>query len=203
MFRKRLNETELERELRPDGRLRLPPGQSLTEKWPVLHYGGIPRIDLATWEFRMFGLVEQEVKLTWEEFMALPQTTITGDVHCVTRWSKYDNTWTGVHIRDIMALVTPLPEARFVMQHSYGGYTTNIPLDELLGEDVILAHSHNGQPLSKDHGWPMRLVVPKLYFWKSAKWLRAFEFMAGDRPGFWEQYGYHNHGDPWKEERFS
>lgn len=202
MFWKRPEERKLEIELRPDGLPRLPPGQSLTEKWPVLHYGGIPRIDLATWEFRMYGLVEEEVRLTWDEFMALPQTTITSDVHCVTRWSKYDNTWTGVHIRDIMALVKPLPEARFVMQHAYGGYTTNIPLDELVDADVILAHSHNGKPLSKDHGWPMRLVVPKLYFWKSAKWLRAFEFMANDRPGFWEQYGYHNHGDPWKEERF-
>ena len=182
---------------------RLPPGQKLTDGWPVLHYGGIPSIDLATWKFSVAGLVEDEVHLAWDDFMALPQTTLRSDIHCVTHWSKFDNDWTGVHIRDFMKLVAPKAEARYVMVHSYGGYKTNIPLADLVDDDVLLAHSHNGEPLSKEHGWPLRLVVPKLYFWKSAKWLRGFVFMPSDEPGFWEMYGYHIHGDPWKEERYS
>ncbi len=182
---------------------RLPPGQKLTDGWPVLHYGGIPAIDLATWKLSIVGLVEEEVHLTWDEFMALPQSTLRSDIHCVTHWSKFDNEWTGVKIADLMARVRLKPEAKHVMVHSYGGYTTNIPLAELLDDDVVLAHSHNGTPLEKEHGWPLRLVVPKLYFWKSAKWLRGFVFMADEKPGFWEQYGYHIHGDPWREERYS
>ena len=188
--------------VRPDGRRRLPPGQRLTDGWPVLHYGSIPRIDLATWEFRIFGLVEGEVRLSWEQFLALPQTRTTSDIHCVTTWSKYDNDWEGVRFSDLLGLVKLKPGATHVMFHSYGGYTTNVPLAELLGDEVLLAHRHNGEPLAMEHGWPLRGVVPNLYFWKSAKWVRAIEFMPDDRPGFWEMYGYHMHGDPWIEERY-
>ncbi len=183
-------------------RKRLPPGQRLVDGWPVLHYGSIPRIDLATWEFRIGGLVDHEVALNWEQFMALPQTKLRTDIHCVTTWSKFDNDWEGVRFRDVMALVKVDPEAEHVMFHSYGGYTTNVPLQELLGDDVMLVHTHNGQPLAPEHGWPLRGMVPQLYFWKSAKWVRGIEFMAHDRPGFWEMYGYHMHGDPWTEERY-
>jgi DMSO/TMAO reductase YedYZ molybdopterin-dependent catalytic subunit len=182
---------------------RLPPGQKLTDGWPVLHYGGIPDIDLATWKLSIIGLVEEEVHFTWDEFMALPQTTLRSDIHCVTHWSKFDNDWTGVTIADLMKHVKVKPEAKHVMVHSYGGYTTNIPIAELLDNDVILAHTHAGEPLEKQHGWPMRLVVPKLYFWKSAKWMRGLVFTAEEKPGFWEMYGYHIHGDPWAEERYS
>jgi DMSO/TMAO reductase YedYZ molybdopterin-dependent catalytic subunit len=182
---------------------RLPPGQKLTDGWPVLHYGGIPDIDLATWKFSMIGAIEAEVSFTWDEFMALPQTTLRSDIHCVTHWSKFDNDWTGVTIQEVMKHVQLKPEAKHVMVHSYGGYTTNIALDELVDEDVLFAHSHNGEPLAKEHGWPLRLVVPKLYFWKSAKWVRGLVFMEDEKPGFWEMYGYHIHGDPWTEERYS
>jgi DMSO/TMAO reductase YedYZ molybdopterin-dependent catalytic subunit len=182
---------------------RLPPGQKLTDGWPVLHYGGIPDIDLKTWKFSVVGLVDEEVHLTWDDLMALPQTTRRSDIHCVTHWSKFDNDWTGVHIKDVMALLKPRADAKHVMLHSYGGYTTNVPLDELIDEDVLFAHSHNGKPLEKQHGWPLRLVVPKLYFWKSAKWVRGMVFMPDAKPGFWEMYGYHIHGDPWTEERYS
>jgi DMSO/TMAO reductase YedYZ molybdopterin-dependent catalytic subunit len=182
---------------------RLPPGQKLTDGWPVLHYGGIPNIDMATWKFSIVGLVEEEAHFTWDEFMALPQTTLRSDIHCVTHWSKFDNDWTGVHIKDLMAHITPQASAKHVMVHSYGGYTTNVPLTELVDEDVLFAHSHNGEPLAKEHGWPLRLVVPKLYFWKSAKWVRGLVFMEDEKPGFWEMYGYHIHGDPWTEERYS
>ena len=182
---------------------RLPPGQKLTDGWPVLHYGGIPDIDLATWKFSIVGLVEEEVHFTWDEFMALPQTTVRSDIHCVTHWSKFDNDWTGVHIRDVMSRVNLKPEAKHMMVHSHGGYTTNIPLAELVDEDVLFAHSHDGKPLEKQHGWPLRLVVPKLYFWKSAKWVRGMVAMPDEKPGFWEMYGYHIHGDPWTEERYS
>lgn len=183
-------------------RRRLPPGQRLTEGWPVLHYGGIPRIDLAQWEFGIAGLVEQEVTLSWDQFMALPQVRLRTDIHCVTAWSRFDNDWEGVRFRDVMALANVSPEAKHVMFHSYGGYTTNVPLDELMGDDVLLAHSHGGEPLAPEHGWPLRAMIPHLYFWKSAKWVRGIEFMSEDRPGFWEMYGYHMHGDPWTEERY-
>jgi len=182
---------------------RLPPGQKLTDGWPVLHYGGIPRIDLATWKFSTAGLVEEETHLTWDEFMALPQSTLRSDIHCVTHWSKFDNDWTGVKFTDLLPRLRVKPEATHVMVHSYGGYTTNISLRELIDDDVLLAHQHNGQPLTPDHGAPLRLVVPKLYFWKSAKWVRGLVFMPDDKPGFWEMYGYHIHGDPWNEERYS
>ncbi len=191
------------REAGPGDDNRLPPGQKLTDGWPVLHYGGIPELDLATWKFSMVGLVDDEAHFTWDEFMALPQTTIKSDVHCVTHWSKYENDWTGVAIADVLKHVNPQPNARHVMLHSHGGYTTNIPLDELAASDVLFAHSHNGAPLTKEHGWPLRLVLPKLYFWKSAKWVRGMVFMEDEKPGFWEMYGYHIHGDPWTEERYS
>ena len=187
---------------RPPGG-RLPPGQRLTDGWPVLTYGSTPRIDLAAWEFRIFGLVAEERRLDWDEFNALPQSEDTSDIHCVTTWSRYDNRWRGVRFRDVMALVDVLPEASEVMFHSYGGYTTNVPLGELQGDDVLFAHTHDGRPLDRDHGGPLRGVVPKLYFWKSAKWVRGIEFLPAVRPGFWEMYGYHIHGDPWKEERYS
>ena len=189
-------------ETRDDGRKRLPPGQRLTEGWPVLHYGSIPRIDLGEWRLQIFGLVEEEKTLTWEEFMALPQSSSRTDIHCVTTWSKFDNDWEGVRFTDIQALVRVKPEAKHVVFHSYGGYTTNVPLAELQGPENMLVHTHNGEPLAPQHGWPLRGLVPNLYFWKSAKWIRGIEFVAQDRPGFWEMYGYHMHGDPWNEERY-
>jgi DMSO/TMAO reductase YedYZ molybdopterin-dependent catalytic subunit len=190
-------------DIQKETKRRLPPGQRLTTGFPVLTYGGTPKIDLATWKFHVWGLVEEELSFTWDEFNALPQTTIVTDIHCVTTWSKFDNEWKGVLFKDLMKEVRVKPEGRFVMQHSYGGYTTNLPLDEMLDDDVILAHTHDGQPLAPEHGGPLRLVVPKLYFWKSAKWLGGIQLLDKNRPGFWEMYGYHNHGDPWKEERYS
>jgi DMSO/TMAO reductase YedYZ molybdopterin-dependent catalytic subunit len=188
---------------RPEGAPRLPDGQRLTQDWPVLTYGGVPHIDLATWEFRIFGLVEAEVKLSWAQFSALPQAHDVSDIHCVTTWSRYDNEWDGVLFRDVLALAKVSPEAKHVMFHSYGGYTTNVPLDELMGDDTMFAHTHNGRPIEPEHGGPLRGVVPKLYFWKSAKWVRGIELLPDERPGFWEMYGYHIHGDPWTEERYS
>ncbi|MBX5435653.1 MAG: sulfite oxidase-like oxidoreductase [Alicyclobacillaceae bacterium] len=185
-----------------DIRRRLPPGQVLTTKWPVLHEGPVPQTDLSTWDFRIFGLVEEERRLTWEEFQRLPRTQSVSDIHCVTTWSRFDNHWEGVSFRDVMNLVRVKPEARYVMVHAENGYTTNIPLEDLLLEGVLFADTHDGQPLTPEHGWPLRLVVPHLYFWKSAKWVRGIEFMAEDRPGFWERYGYHLYGDPWLDQRY-
>jgi DMSO/TMAO reductase YedYZ molybdopterin-dependent catalytic subunit len=190
-----------EREAASSGRL--PPGQRLTEGWPVLQYGSVPKVDLSSWTFRCIGLVEEELSLSWEEFMNLPQTTVHCDIHCVTHWSKLDNDFTGVAVAEILSRTKPKPEAQFVMVHALGDYTTNLSLQDISGPDCLLAHSHNGEPLTPQHGWPVRLLVPKLYLWKSAKWLRGFEFIGKDRPGFWETYGYHMHGDPWKEERYS
>ncbi len=189
-----------------DGELygdRVPPGQRVTQGWPVFTYASTPRIDLKEWKFIVAGAVEEEMTFTWEEFSALPQVTTVVDVHCVTGWSKLDNEWRGVPFREVTRLVRPKPEAQHVMVHCYGGYTTNVPLADLMREDVLLAHSHNGEPLAPEHGGPLRLVVPHLYFWKSAKWLRGLLFIPDERPGFWEQYGYHIRGDPWKEERYS
>ena len=186
----------------PDGRARLPPGQRLVESWPVLHYGGIPRVERESWELRILGLVPEELTLNWEGVMALPQTSLRTDIHCVTTWSRYDNDWEGVQFSELLKLANPLAEARHVIFHSYGGYTTNLPIAELDRPDVLLVHSHDGQPLTREHGAPMRMMVPHLYFWKSAKWLRAIEFVDGDRPGFWEMYGYHMRGDPWTEQRY-
>ncbi len=182
---------------------RIPPGQTLTTKWPVLTYGLTPPVDTRRWTFRCFGLVEQEVSWTWDEFRRLPRVRITSDVHCVTRWSKLDNEWEGVHIREIMRHVRLKPDARYVLIHADPDYTTNVALEDLVQDDVLLALRHNGRDLPPDHGGPLRLVIPRLYFWKSAKWLRAFEFLDVNAPGFWEQNGYHMHADPWKEERYS
>src|SRR5262245_27747261 len=182
---------------------RVPPGQVLTAKWPVLTYARTPRFDTRTWTFRSLGLVEREVVWTWPEFLALPRVRMVSDIHCVTRWSRLDNEWEGVSIREIMARVAPRPEAAFVLQHADPDYTTNISLADLIDDDVILALRHNGRDLAPDHGGPMRLVVPKLYFWKSAKWLRAFEFLEVNPPGFWEQNGYHMRGDPWNDQRYA
>ena len=182
---------------------RVPPGQHLTAKWPVLTYGMTPRFDPARWTFRCFGLVEREMTWRWDEFVKLPRGTVRSDVHCVTRWSKLDNEWEGVPARVILEQVRPRPEARWVLQHADPDYTTNTSLEALRGDDVILALKHNGRDLEPDHGGPMRLVLPSLYFWKSSKWLRAFELLDVNPPGFWEQNGYHMHADPWTEERYS
>ena len=182
---------------------RIPPGQARTSKWPVLTYGLTPRFDPRTWTFRCFGLVEEEVTWTWEEFLALPRTEVRCDIHCVTRWSRLDNRFEGVHIREIMKRVRLKPEAAYVMIHADPDYTTNLPVVDLVDDDVLLALKHDGDDLTPDHGGPLRLVVPKLYFWKSAKWLRAFEFLDVNPPGFWELNGYHMHADPWQEERYS
>jgi DMSO/TMAO reductase YedYZ molybdopterin-dependent catalytic subunit len=184
-------------------RPRLPPGQVETKKWPVLSYGDTPRIDLQKWRFRLFGRVERERSLTWEEFMALPRVERISDIHCVTRWSRFGNRWEGVAGRELVSLARPDPGADFVMVHGYGDYTTNLPLQELLNEDVLFASHHDGVPLQPDHGGPLRLVAPRLYFWKSAKWANGLEFMDRDRGGFWERNGYHNDGDPWSEQRHS
>lgn len=180
---------------------RVPPGQFISKKFPVLTYGPTPKLDLKTWKFRLFGLVEREVELDWEQFIILGWTTITADFHCVTQWSSLDNTWEGVPFAKVIALARPKPEARFVMAHCYGGYTTNLPLSVAMKEGLF-AHKQSGQELAKDHGWPLRLIIPSRYGWKSAKWVNGIELMAEDAPGFWEQRGYNNNADPWKEERF-
>jgi DMSO/TMAO reductase YedYZ molybdopterin-dependent catalytic subunit len=182
---------------------RIPPGQKLADKWPALHHGSVPDIDISRWEFRIFGLVEKERKLSYQEFTALPQVKVSSDIHCVTGWSKLDNLWEGVSASQIKELVKVLPDAGFVMVHSVGGFSTNLSFSDFFQPDVLFAIKHNGQPLTKEHGYPLRLVVPRLYFWKSAKWVNGVEFMDEDKPGFWESYGYHNRGDPWKEERYS
>lgn len=184
-------------------RRRVPPGQYVTEKWPVLHYGSVPRFDPATWRFRVFGLVAEPLEFTYEAFRALPRATLTCDVHCVTAWSKLDMVFEGVPARVVLERARPLAEARFVMVHAEQGYETNLPLGVLLSDDALFAWRANGADLTPEHGWPLRLVVPRLYFWKSAKWVRALEVMATDRKGFWERNGYHNRADPWREERYA
>ena len=186
-----------------DRAARVPPGQVLTKKWPVLTYGLTPRFNPKTWSFRCFGLVEQPSSWTWEEFRRLPRTEIACDIHCVTHWSRLDNRFEGVPIREIVERVRPRPEARYALVHADPGYTTNLALEDLVDDDVVLALKHDGRDLDPDHGGPLRLVVPKLYFWKSAKWLRAIEFLDVNPPGFWEVNGYHMRGDPWKEERYA
>ncbi|MCA1598946.1 MAG: sulfite oxidase-like oxidoreductase [Chloroflexi bacterium] len=190
-------------ELPADIAARIPPGQQLTVKWPVLTYGRIPHTDLATWDFRVSGLVEEQVTFNWDEFMALPQTRRHNDIHCVTRWSKLDNDWDGVAVLDLMKHVTLKPEARAVVVHAEHNFTANLMLDDFMRDDNLFAHSHDGQPLTPEHGYPLRLVVPHLYFWKSVKFVRGLEFVAEDQPGFWERNGYHMRGDPWDEERYS
>lgn len=201
-----------EERLRREGRL--PPGQSLTVKFPVLHYGPVPRFDPTTWTFRVWGEVEEERVWTWEEFNQLPRTTVKMDIHCVTRWSKADTVWEGVSVRTLVeqGFIRLKPTAAYVMQHAEYGYTTNLPLEVVLQENFLLATHFNGEPLTPEHGFPLRGVVgaipgrPDLktpYLWKGAKWLRGLEFMAQDRPGFWEQAGYSNSADVWKEERYA
>lgn len=180
----------------------VPPGQFLTEKFPVLTYGPAQKIDLKEWRLRAFGLVDNEIELNWEEFSELPWSTVEAPFHCVTQWSKMENTWEGLLFTDLAAIVKPKDEAKFVIAHCYGDYTTNLPLEVLMDGMSLLAHKHDGEPLAAEHGGPLRLVVPQRYGWKSAKWLRGIEFIAEDRPGFWEVRGYHNNGDFWKEERF-
>jgi DMSO/TMAO reductase YedYZ molybdopterin-dependent catalytic subunit len=192
-----------DRKVDPELKARIPPGQYLTEKFPVLHYGSVPRVDLATWDFRVFGLVDSPFTLTWEQFKALPRTQVRADIHCVTRWSKLDTVWEGVPIQAILELAGVQPAARFVVEHAEQGYTTNVPLSVLDDDDVLLADTYAGEPLEPDHGYPLRLVLPKRYFWKSAKWIRGLEFLDHDIPGFWERYGYHNEADFTKEQRFS
>jgi len=182
---------------------RLLPAQLLTEKWPVLTHGETPRVDLSRWTFRMFGRVEAERVWTWEELSRLPRVEVVSDIHCVTRWSRFNNRWEGVRPRDLLAQVQIRPGARHVMVHAENDYATNVPLEALLDDDVVLAVKHDGRPLHPDHGGPCRLVIPRLYFWKSAKWVRGFELLEVNAPGFWEQNGYHLNADPWKEERYS
>lgn len=181
---------------------RLPPGQVLTEKWPVLTYGGTPHYDLKTWKVQLFGDVLNPVALSWEELHQLPRTTVTADMHCVTTWSRLDNRWEGIAFKDVAALVQPRPSAKFVIAHCAAGYTTSLPVEALLDDDVLLADRHDGVDLPPDHGGPLRLVVPKRYAWKSAKWLEGLEWVERDRLGFWERNGYNNNADPWQEERY-
>lgn len=213
MFDRFINRREEEKRVRDEGRL--PPGQSLTQKFPVLHYGPTPRYkkDLSDWSFRIFGLVEEEKTWNWEEFLALPRTKVTMDIHCVTRWSKFDTAWEGVSLNTLIeeGIVRPKPQANYVIQHCDYDYTTNLPLDVMLLPNVLLATHFDGKPLEVEHGYPLRVVIGSFadrgeektaYFWKGGKWLRALEFRANDQPGFWEEAGYHNEADPWKEQRF-
>jgi DMSO/TMAO reductase YedYZ molybdopterin-dependent catalytic subunit len=180
---------------------RIPPGQYLTERFPVLTYGRNPTFDLEIWSLKIWGEVEHPYELSWDELMALEQVTLTTDIHCVTRWSKLDTTWTGVRVRDLLDRAGVKPSGTFVMAHCDGGYSTNLPLAALYDDDVLVAHSYAGEPLELDHGAPLRLLVPKRYFWKSAKFLRQLEIMDADQQGFWEINGYHNDADPWQEQR--
>jgi DMSO/TMAO reductase YedYZ molybdopterin-dependent catalytic subunit len=199
LFRSKAEQKLVERGLDP---ARLPPGQYLTEKWPVLHAGSVPNTDLATWDFQIFGEVERPLTLGWDELRELPSTEITVDIHCVTRWSRFDASFRGVRWRELAQLVEPKPDARFVVAHAEQGFTSNLPLEALEDEHALLAYEADGEPLTPDHGWPLRLVVPSRYFWKSAKWLRGLELRTTDQPGFWERYGYHNDADYWREERY-
>lgn len=206
-FRRKEDEDRVAREGR------LPPGQALTHKFPVLHYGPVPRFNPATWDFRVWGEVEQPARWTWDEFQELPRTSLVMDIHCVTRWSKFDTTWEGVPVRALVeqGLIKPKPTARYVLQHAEYGFTVNLPLELVLADNFLLATHYNGEPISPDHGYPLRGVIGNIvgrddlkvpYFWKGAKWLRGLELLAQDRLGFWEQAGYHNDADVWKEERF-
>lgn len=200
-----------ENRLKNEGRL--PPGQSLTQKFPVLHYGPVPAFDPETWDFRVWGNVETPLRLSYEEFMQLPRTKLVMDIHCVTRWSKFDTEWEGVQVKTLldMGLVKLTPATRYVVQHAEFGFTTNLPLEIILAENFLLATHFNGEPIIPEHGFPLRGVVGAIphkaelstpYFWKGAKWLRGLEFRKDDQPGFWERAGYHNEADIWKEERF-
>ncbi|AWM06410.1 sulfite oxidase-like oxidoreductase [Bradyrhizobium symbiodeficiens] len=182
---------------------RLPPGQHLTKDWPVLDLGVVPPVSRDRWRLDVYGAVESPVFWTFVEFTAQKQARFTSDIHCVTTWSRYDNEWEGLATRELLAACQPREDARFVTLHSHDGYTTNLALEDFAAEDALLAHSWSGKPLTEEHGGPVRLVVPHLYFWKSAKWLQSIEFLTEDAPGFWEVRGYHNRGDPWAEQRYS
>jgi len=212
MLNKVLARKQLENEVKSMNRL--PPGQSLTNKFPVLHYGPTPQTDLKTWDFRVFGLVEEEKVWNWEEFNKLPRTKITMDLHCVTRWSKFDTTWEGVSVKTLIdeGFIKPKPEVQFVVQHCEYGYTTNTPLELILQDNFLLATHYEGQPIPLEHGYPLRGLIgtfadrseaKSAYLWKGGKWLRGLEFRSTDKLGFWENAGYHNEADPWKEQRFS
>jgi DMSO/TMAO reductase YedYZ molybdopterin-dependent catalytic subunit len=212
MLNKVLGRKQLENEVKAMNRL--PPGQSLTNKFPVLHYGPTPRTDLNTWDFRVFGLVEEEKVWNWEEFNKLPRTQIQMDLHCVTRWSKFDTNWEGVSVKTLIdeGFIKPKPEAEFVVQHCEYGYTTNTPLELILQDNFLLATHYEGEPIPLEHGYPLRGLIgtfadrseaKSAYLWKGGKWLRGLEFRATDKLGFWENAGYHNEADPWREQRFS
>jgi DMSO/TMAO reductase YedYZ molybdopterin-dependent catalytic subunit len=181
---------------------RIPPGQQLVKEWPALHAGSVPDVDLSNWRFRIWGLVKNEKTLNYREFMALRRVRVLSDIHCVTGWSRLDNLWEGVSTSAIRKLVDILPEAKFVMVHAFEDFTTNLSIEDFFRPDVLFAVKHDGKPIPPEHGFPVRLVVPRLYLWKSAKWVNGVEFMSEDKKGFWESHGYHNHGDPWKEERY-
>jgi DMSO/TMAO reductase YedYZ molybdopterin-dependent catalytic subunit len=211
MFRNLSNRRDEEDQMKQEGRL--PPGQSLTQKFPVLHYGPVPRFNPATWDIRFWGEVEEEVTLTWDQFQLLPTKKIMMDIHCVTKWSKFDTEWEGVSVRQLVddGLLNLKPDAKYVVQHAEYGFTVNLPLEVVLADNFLLATRFNGEPISPDHGYPLRGVVGYIpeqddlmtpYLWKGAKWLRSLEFRATDKPGFWEQAGYHNEADIWKEQRF-
>ncbi|MGK9169438.1 sulfite oxidase-like oxidoreductase [Inquilinus limosus] len=181
---------------------RLPPGQRLVENWPVLDLGVQPEIPLDKWRLTIDGLVEAPTVWRWDDVLAQPEFEDVSDIHCVTAWSRFDNRWRGVSARHLLSVVRPKPEARHVVFHSYDTYTTNVTLDAFAEEDVLLATHHDGEPISVEHGGPLRVIMPRWYFWKSAKWVKRIEFTAADRPGFWEERGYHNEGDPWREQRY-
>lgn len=181
---------------------RIPPGQSRTRKWPVLHASIVPHVPLEKWRFDVGGLVERPLSYSWDEFQKLPRVRVLADFHCVTRWSRLGNLWEGVSVREVLSRAGIQPGAKFVIAGGYDGdWTTNLPLEEFLTDDALFADTHDGEPISADHGGPCRLIVPRLYAWKSAKWVRSIELTASDHSGYWEKLGYHNHGDPWKEER--
>ena len=200
MFRSKAEKKVLELGYDP---ARLPPGQYLTEKWPVLHAGTVPHTDLATWDFKVWGEVDSPLSLSWAQLSELPQVEVTQDIHCVTRWSRFDVTFSGVPWSALKELVGQRPSARYAIAHAEQGFTANVPISFLEDERALLATHADGEPLTAEHGWPLRLVIPGKYFWKSAKWLRAIELRPTDVPGFWERYGYHNDADPWKEERYA
>jgi DMSO/TMAO reductase YedYZ molybdopterin-dependent catalytic subunit len=186
----------------PDKEMRLPPGQRLVTNWPVLDLGVQPHVPVESWRLDVDGAVVNPISLDWAQFMDLPQAEDQSDIHCVTQWSRYDNRWQGVKTATLLALVQPRPDAKHVILHSHDGYTTNLLLEHFAEDDCLIAHSHDGAPLTREHGAPARVIVPRYYFWKSAKWVKRIEISAVDRPGFWEVRGYHNVGDPWLEERY-
>lgn len=212
MFDNIRNRRDEEERVRSEGRL--PPGQALTQKFPVLHYGPVPSFNPETWDLRVFGEVEQELRWTWDEVQKLPRRSVVMDIHCVTRWSKFDTLWEGIALKDLVdqGIIRPKPSAKVLLQHAEYGFTVNVPLDVAYADNFLLADTFDGQPLTPDHGYPLRAVVGYIpgredietpYFWKGAKWLRALEFLSEDKLGFWEQAGYHNQADVWKEQRFA